>query len=145
MADSAPNTPMGQRTNNEEPPLVVRPNRRESEMVVQNELGSVRRRLDFTQEVISAIGNINQFFWERIVGLYCLEKKIKYSEVRDAIRERFDWEEDIISAVKFTPNSQVVVMGCCHYFLEESLKQWFLTKREFQCPVCKQCDEYIEE
>jgi len=144
MADSAPNTPMGQRTNNEFPPSVVRPNRR-NEMVDQNELGSARRRLDFREEVITTIENLNGFFWERIVGLYCMEKGVKYSEVRDEIRKRFDWEEDIISAVKFTPNSQVVVMGCCHYFLEESLKQWFLTKREFQCPVCKQCDEYIEE
>ncbi len=144
MADSAPNTPMGQRTNNEFPPPVVRPNRR-NEIVGQNELGSARRRLDFREEVIATIENLNGFFWERIVGLYCLEKGVKYSEVRDAIRKRFDWDEDIISSVKFTPNSQVVVMGCCHYFLEESLKQWFLTKREFQCPVCKQCDEYIEE
>lgn len=142
--ESTPHTPRGQRTNNEVPPPVMRPNRRENE-VNQNEIESARRRLDFTQEVISAIGNINQFFWERIVELYCLEKGVKYSEVRDAIKARFDWDEDIISAVKFTPNSQVVVMSCCHYFLEEPLKTWFLTKRELQCPFCKQYDEYIEE
>lgn len=135
MADSAPNTPMGQRTYNEFPPPVVRPNRSE----MGSEMGSARRRLDFGEEVIS------DFFWRRIVGLYCLEKGVKYSEVRDAIRKRFDWDEDIISVVKFTPNSQVVVMGCSHYFLEEPLKTWFLTKRELQCPFCKQCDEYIED
>lgn len=141
--ESTPHTPRGQRTNNEVPPPVVRPNRRENE-VNQNEIESARRRLDFNTQEVIAIENINRFFLERRVRLYCLEKGVKYSEVRDAIKARFDWDEDIISAVKFTPNSQVVVMSCCHYFLEEPLKTWFLKKRELQCPVCKQEDEYIE-
>lgn len=83
--------------------------------------------------------------WKREVELYCEENGVRFSDIRAAIRKRFDWPKDIISEEPFTPSTRVVVMSCCHYYKEDSLKVWFLTKGKLECPVCRRCDEYIKD
>ena len=102
------------------------------------DLDGVRRLLDFAKVLF-------QESWAEIVEDYCDEKCVKYKDIRPAIKRRFDWNEDIISAEPFVQSTRVVVMSCCHFFKEDSLKEWFIKKGKLECPVCRRCDEYIEE
>ena len=101
------------------------------------DLDGVHRLLDFAKAL----------FQESCAEVkdYCDEKCVKYKDIRPAIKRRFDWNEDIISAEPFEPNSRVVVMSCCHYFMRDQLEKWFISKGKFECPVCRRCDEYIKE
>ena len=107
-------------------------------------LDTLERFITDWEELLNIEKSYREFLKEN-VEKYCIEKGVKYSEVRKNILKRFEWTEDIISAEPFEPNSRVVVMACCHYFMREPLEKWFLSKGKFECPVCKRCDEYIEE